>query len=85
MASVFSYDPAFFPYSSDPHGRLTQSTRVSHDPHCLDYLPTSSVMVELIRLFTDRIVQCHIQSILSLHGTAANDADVSTRKRRRFL
>lgn len=85
MASVFSYYPAFFPYSSDPHGQLTQSTRVSHDLHCPDYIPNLSMMVELIRLFTDMIVQCHIQSILSLHGTAANDADVSTRKLRRFL
>jgi hypothetical protein len=86
MASVFSYYYAFFPSSSDPHGQLTQSTRVGHDLHCPDYIiPNSSLIVELIRLFTDTIIQCHIQSILSLHGTAANDADMSTRKLRRFL
>ena len=86
MASVFSYYVPCFHYSSDCNDHLTHSPRAGHCFHSPYHIPNSSLTVELIRLLIATIVTAsYPQRISPLHGTAANDADVSTRKPRRFL
>ncbi|OAI46845.1 hypothetical protein AYO43_05550 [Nitrospira sp. SCGC AG-212-E16] len=84
MASVFSYYAASFHSTSDCNDQLTQSPRAIHCLHSPQHIPDSSSMVKLIRLLIATIVNPLIRNA-PLHGTAANDADVSTRKPRRFL
>jgi len=85
MASVFSYYTASFYSSSDCNDQLTQLPCAGHGFHSPHYLPDSSLTVELIRLPIATIVTPYPQCPSPLHGTAADDADVSTRKPRRFL
>lgn len=50
MASVFSYDVASFPSSSDHGDQLTQSPRADYIFYSLHPIPDSSLTIELIRL-----------------------------------
>ncbi len=87
MASVFSYFRVSFHYSSDHDDRLIHSSRASH---CFyPSLPDDSRLQ-----FDDRTdppahrsggETTFLQRTSPLHGTAANDADVSMKKPRRSL
>ena len=87
MASVFSSYVACFHYSSDRDDQLTHSPRVGH------YLYPSSPDYSGLRFDgrTGPPVQSYDckatypQHTSPLHGTTANDADVSMRKPRRLL
>ena len=87
MASVFSFYVSCFHYSSDHDDHLTHSPRAGHCCHSPHHILDSSSTVELICLLIASIVRPLIRIVphLTLRGTAANDADVSTRKPRRFL
>jgi len=84
MASVFSHYVASFHSTSDCNDQLTQSPRAIQCFHSLLHILDSSSMVKLIRLLIATIVNPLIRNA-PFHGTAANDADVSTKKSRRFL
>ena len=84
MASVFSYYTAPFGSSSNREDHVTQSPRAIHCLHSLLHILDSSSMVKLIRLLIATLVNPLIRNA-PFHGTAANDADVSTKKSRRFL
>jgi hypothetical protein len=79
MASVFSPHAPCFHSSSDHDNHLTHSP---HAGHCFDsshHIPDSGLTVELIHLLTATIVKPSIRHApYPLHGTVANDADVST-------
>ncbi len=86
MASVFSYYVASFHSSSDRDDHLTQSPRADHSFHSLRHILDSNSTVEPICM--RHRYDCepsYPQRTSPLHGTAANDADVSTKKPRRFL
>jgi hypothetical protein len=85
MASVFSCYVACLRYASDLSDQLTQSPRAGHDFYSPYHIPDSSLTVELIRLHSYDCPASYPQCTSPLHGTAANDVDVSTRKPRRFL
>jgi hypothetical protein len=84
MASVFSYYAASLHFSRDREDQLTQSPGAIHCLHFLHHILDPSSTIPLTRLLIATIVNPHIRNA-PLHGTAANDADVSTRKPRRFL
>ena len=84
MASVFSYSTASFDIPSDREDRLTQSPRAIDCPHSPQHLPDSSSTVILIRVLIATIVNPLISNA-PLHAIAANDADVSAKKSRRYL
>ena len=87
MASVFSHYAAWFHYSSDRDDHLPHAPCAGHCFHHLPLhiiTPNSSLTVELIGLLIATIVKLLIRTS-PLHGTAANDAGVSTRKPRRYL
>lgn len=87
MASVFSYYVACFHDSSDRDDHLIHWPRVGH---C--FYPSSPDYSRLqFDGRTDPLAQSYDcdatdpQRTTPLHGTAANDADMSTRKPRRLL
>ena len=84
MVSVFSYSTASFHSTSDCNDQLTRSPRAIHCLHSPLYIPDSSSTVQLIRMLIATIVNLLIRNA-PLHGIAANDADVSAKKSRRFL
>lgn len=85
MASVFSSPAASFHASGDLHDQLTQSSRAQHGFLSSHYILNVSVMVDLIRSLIATIVTPLIRNAPHPYGTAANGADRSTRKPRRFL
>ena len=84
MASVFSYSTASFDFPSDLEDHLTQSPRAIDYPHSPHYILDPSLTIQLIRMLIATIVNPLIRNA-PLHGTAANDADVSAKKSRRYL
>jgi hypothetical protein len=84
MASVFSYYEACFHYSSDRDDHLTHWPRTGH---C--FYPSTPDYARL--QFDGRtdppayFYECEAMYPTPLHGSAANDAAVSTRKPRRLL
>ncbi len=84
MASVFSYVASFRSFS-DRDAPLTHSPRAGHSFHFPHHILDSSLTVEPICLRRATIVNPLQQRTSPLYGTAANDADVSTKKARRFL
>ena len=87
MASVFSYYVACFHCSSDRDGHLTHSPRAGRCfyPSSPDYsrLPFNGRTDPPAHSYDCDAT--YPQRTSPLHGTAANDADVSTRKPRRLL
>ena len=87
MASAFSHYVACFHDSSDRDDRLTHALRAGH---CFPYPSPHYARLQFDGR-TDPAAQryeCearYLRRISPLHGTAAKDADVSTRKPRRLL